>query len=298
MTNNQAILSEAIESFLNGLNAIKSIANTHAESKKLIHIASGVELYISDLQEMADKEPKAESSDSTKPSVKEFKYHPKSNEDLQKLVKLKKVNLGEIDVSAVSDFSELFLGSVRSDFSGIESWDVSHVTNMSSMFNGAENFNADISGWDVSNVTNMESMFEKAGSFNQSLENWNVSNVTNMKGMFCDARSFNQPLEKWDVSSVTDMSSMFENARSFNQPLNDWDVLNVLNMDSMFRSSSFNQPLKNWDVSKVRNINSMFMSTSFQQNLESWNIASVDRSSMCNVFYWSPMSDKEPSWYY
>ena len=33
---------------------------------------------------------------------------------------------------------------------------------MSKMFNGAENFNSDISEWDVSNVENMESMFEGA----------------------------------------------------------------------------------------------------------------------------------------
>ena len=35
----------------------------------------------------------------------------------------------------------------------------------------------DISQWDVSSVTNMSSLFGDATSFNQPLNNWNVSNV-------------------------------------------------------------------------------------------------------------------------
>ncbi|MDY4426878.1 MAG: BspA family leucine-rich repeat surface protein, partial [Helicobacter sp.] len=92
--------------------------------------------------------------------------------------------LSEIDISEVSDFSYLFKDSNRSDFSGIEDWDVSHVTNMSAMFQGATNFNQPLNNWDVSNVTDMSYMFYDATSFNQSLDNWNVSNVKNMKNMF------------------------------------------------------------------------------------------------------------------
>ena len=73
-----------------------------------------------------------------------------------------------------------------------------------------------IENWDVSNVTNMSSLFANAHSFNQPLNNWNVSNVTDMKGMFDYAESFNQPLNKWNVSKVTDMRNMFRGANSFN----------------------------------------------------------------------------------
>ena len=52
----------------------------------------------------------------------------------------------------------------------------------------------EINNWDVSNVTNMSDMFEGAESFNQPLNNWNVSNVTYMNNMFAGANSFNQPL--------------------------------------------------------------------------------------------------------
>ena len=46
------------------------------------------------------------------------------------------------------------------------------------------NFNEDISKWNVSNVTDMSHMFEGANQFNQSINKWNVSNVINMSGMF------------------------------------------------------------------------------------------------------------------
>src|SRR5690606_10196065 len=81
--------------------------------------------------------------------------------------------------------------------------------------------------WDVSNITNMTSMFHNASSFNQSINDWDVSNVTNMSNMFKYAFNFNQPLNYWDVSNVSNMSDMFFNASLFNQSLNNWDFSNL-----------------------------------------------------------------------
>ena len=64
---------------------------------------------------------------------------------------------------------------------------------MSDAFSGCSDFNEDISGWDVSSVTNMSSMFY-CSAFNQSLNSWDVSSVTNMDSMFSHAFSFNKPL--------------------------------------------------------------------------------------------------------
>ena len=52
------------------------------------------------------------------------------------------------------------------DLSG---WDVSKVTNMAFMFNGATSFNRDISSWVVSSVTDMYAMFYGATSFNETI---------------------------------------------------------------------------------------------------------------------------------
>ena len=52
------------------------------------------------------------------------------------------------------------------------------------MFCDCCSFNQNISDWDVSNVTNMSSMFYYCKKFNQDLSRWDVLNVTNKLGIF------------------------------------------------------------------------------------------------------------------
>ena len=59
----------------------------------------------------------------------------------------------------------------------IESWDVSAITNMDSLFLNNTVFNGDISTWDMSNVTTMYNMFDGATSFNQDISAWDLSSV-------------------------------------------------------------------------------------------------------------------------
>ncbi|EMZ37468.1 hypothetical protein C826_02033 [Helicobacter bilis WiWa] len=57
-------------------------------------------------------------------------YHPKTKEELLNLIDDKSVYLGDIDTSAITDMSGLFRDSNRTDFSGIEYWDVSSVVDL------------------------------------------------------------------------------------------------------------------------------------------------------------------------
>ena len=173
---------------------------------------------------------------------------------------------------------DAFRGCKNMQFAeGIDTPDLSQVTDMSGMFYGCTAFNQPLNNWDVSQVTNMWSMFSGCTSFNQPLNNWDVSQVTNMWSMFSSCTAFNQPLNNWDVSKVTHMGSMFSGCTAFNQPLNNWDVSKVTHMGGMFSGcTSFNQPLNNWDVSKVTHMGGMFSGcTSFNQPLNSWNVSQV-----------------------
>ena len=111
-----------------------------------------------------------------------MKYQPKTKEELKALCKDESVNLGDIDTSLITDMSYLLGSSIpgpgvcvavyyseRKDYSGIESWNTSRVTNMHDMFFGAKSFNQDIRNWNVSNVQFMSFMFEDAESFKQKL---------------------------------------------------------------------------------------------------------------------------------
>lgn len=131
--------------------------------------------------------------------LKFFGYRqPETLEELKALVNDPKVDLGKIDVSKVTSFEGLFKNSTRTDFSGIEKWNVSHVTNMRQMFYNAKFFNADIGGWDVSHVTAMSQMFYKAKSFSQDLGSWDMSGMKGhlngrfLNNMFKHADKMNQ----------------------------------------------------------------------------------------------------------
>ena len=197
------------------------------------------------------------------------------------------------DLSAVTSMSRMFQGAASFN-SNISTWNVSQVTDMHNMFSGASSFNQGLSTWNVSQVTDMHNMFSGASSFKQDLSTWNVSSVRNMAGMFSGASSFNGTLSTWNVSSVTDMNFMFASpifhpdASSFNQDLSTWDVSSVTDMHNMFAgASSFNQDLSTWNVSSVRNMLTMFRgASSFNQDISTWNVSSV--TDMANMFLSAP----------
>ncbi len=180
------------------------------------------------------------------------------------------------DLSKVTDMVAMFSGC--SSFNQpINNWNVSNVTEMWEIFDGCSAFNQPLDNWNVSKLTDMKGMFSGCSSFNQRLDNWNVSNVTNMGWMFSGCSSFNQRLDNWNVSNVTNMSGMFSGCSSFNQPINNWNVSNVKEIEWMFKGcSAFNQPLNDWDVSNVTSIREMFRGCSaFNQPLDKWDVSKV-----------------------
>ena len=180
------------------------------------------------------------------------------------------------NVSAITDMSSLFNQEWTFN-SDISNWDVGSVTNMSYMFANADAFTQDISGWDVSSVTNMTGIFYSSALFNGDISGWDVSSVTTMNSMFYSASTFNQDLPNWDVSSVTDMRSTFQQTTNFNGDLTGWNTSSVTLMYSMFNEAiGFNGDVSNFDVSGVTNMSHVFFScTSFDQDISLWDISNV-----------------------
>ena len=122
-----------------------------------------------------------------------------TNEDLIKKILELYIEQGEgdtLDVSSLTncikcdDFSSIFKDFYKvKHIIGLEDWDVSEVTNMTSMFSFCENFNSDLNNWDVSSVEDMKFMFWNCKKFNSDLSKWDVSNVKYMTGIFggCDS---------------------------------------------------------------------------------------------------------------
>jgi surface protein len=78
------------------------------------------------------------------------------------------------------------------------------------MFTGATSFNQNLNSWDVSNVTDMNSMFNVATSFNQPLNSWDVSSINYMNEMFKGATSFNRDLSGWCVTFIPSLPTDFD----------------------------------------------------------------------------------------
>jgi surface protein len=170
----------------------------------------------------------------------------------------------------------------------IADWDVSAVTDMSSLFQNLAQFNADISSWDTSGVTTMYHMFYGAAALNQPLS-FDTSSVTSMANMFSEAQVFNQPLD-FDTSRVTTMNSMFWRAYAFNQPL-DFDTSRVTTMNSMFQDAQvFNQPL-DFDTSSVTDMSGMFYRAyAFNQPLS----FDTSRVTAMHVMFWDASAFNQP----
>ena len=182
------------------------------------------------------------------------------------------------DVSQVTDMSSLF--SEKSEFNAnISRWNTSQVTNMGGMFwqgSGGSAFNQDIGSWDTSQVTNMGGMFmvnNGQTAFNQDIGSWNTSQVTRMNGMFWWASAFNQDIGSWDTSQVTSMWRMFNGCHAFNQDIGLWDTSQVTDMSGMFWGvANFDQDLSSWDTSQVTDMNSMFRQVNaFNNDITGWD---------------------------
>ena len=180
--------------------------------------------------------------------------------------------ISDWDVSQVTDFSSLF--SSRHQFNQpLANWETSQVTSMYKTFNLATDFNQPLNSWDVSSVTNMGDMFSSTYDFNQPLDTWDTSNVNTMERTFISS-GFNQPLNSWNTSSVTDMEKMFWMASAFNQPLDSWNTAKVATMKSMFEQSIFNGDVSTWDTSSVTDFHAMFFKTPFNQDISQWDVSS------------------------
>ena len=114
-----------------------------------------------------------------------------------------------------------------------DSPDLTNVTELNGMFIFCESLqgSAAFANWDVSTITNMSAMFQGAPLFDQDISNWDVSKVSNMRFMFAGASSFNQNLGSWDISQITNMASMFSgvtlSTENYDATLTGWSTLDT-----------------------------------------------------------------------
>ena len=150
----------------------------------------------------------------------------------------------KLKLLVIEEWGKLQLGNSGGYFSGCKNLKITAsdvlsligTTTLVQAFQNCESLDVvnGMNEWDTSNITDMSSMFYNAKKFNQPIGNWNVSKVENMSYLFCNATYFNQDIGSWNVSKVEDMSYMFFKSYSFFQNISSWNVSNVGYMDLMF----------------------------------------------------------------
>ena len=145
-------------------------------------------------------------------------YTPTTKSDLQAALTTWYTTANDGSENALNTANNYQGTGTGSDYFGNpDTWDVTRITDMSSLFSNIANIDTytvhpEINSWDTSSVANMSQMFDGASAFNQDIGNWDTSSVTNMNAMFNLASAFNQDIRGWDTSSVTTYSRMFSGA--------------------------------------------------------------------------------------
>lgn len=256
-------------------------------------------------------------------------YMPQSREELERIISDDRVNLAEIDVSKIKDFSKLFYHSSRT-LVGLEYWDMSSAENLNGMFElfGGE-IVGDLSKWNLSNAKSMKNIF--VGSNVESYPKWYVEfakkhptyqpkskeelrkilkeyeNVWVGSGKVggVKVRYMALPLIEIDVSRIKDLSYVFCSSKRIERCVSRvedfrgieyWDVSRVENLNRAFMGSKINIDLKKWSVKNVKDFYEAFAETPFSQDVSDWEVsegANVER-----VFFDSALEreDRLPKW--
>ena len=180
-------------------------------------------------------------------------------------------NIENWNVSNVTKAEYLFYKCYKlNNYGNIGNWNISNkCTNLSYMFanmsytpNVANSSffptTLDLSGWDVSNVTDMSSMFSNLYSLQTlNIQGWNTNKLVYSNDMFLMNDVSIEPtlqniigLNSLDVSSLLDMSHMFFGCKNFNSDFSSWQPSSVKKLDyAFYNCSSLNlATLNNWNT--------------------------------------------------
>lgn len=215
--------------------------------------------------------------------------------DLNKAVTM---DVNNLNTSNVKNFSGMFsfkatsndTSSVLTDISGLDKFDTTNATNMSSMFAYADHLTSlDISSFKTLNVTTFNNMFFRTKALSSlDVSKMDTSEATNTSAMFGASGADIVGLKNFDMAKVTNMSSMFASSTLVNtNDIKDWDVGNVTNMGNLFNVATklTSVDLTNWNVSNVKDMTSMFGGCSKLiqlDGLESWDVGNV--TNMTSMF--------------
>ncbi len=167
------------------------------------------------------------------------------------------------------DLSNMFRDTTQFDGLGLQYWDVSEVTNMSSMFYNADGLTGLYPGEDENGNSVTKNVFS----------GWGVDNVTTTVDMFRNTNSYTGDyMSDLNWASLTTATGMFQGAAGLiGKEMNNWNMPKITSMQNFFRSSSnyTGEGSSDWNIiaDTASAYNNVFASTStVGKNLKNWRI--------------------------
>ena len=140
------------------------------------------------------------------------------------------IGLGDLNVSNVTDMSNMFYGAGNMTYYSIENWNVSKVESFNHMFCDNKKLEyLDLSKWDVSSLKTIWNMFNDARSLTTvgDISHWNTINLIDAGGFLTRATAFvgdngTLDLSGWNTTNLKAMSQMFYGTNLYNIDLSGW----------------------------------------------------------------------------
>ena len=176
--------------------------------------------------------------------------------------------------------------TARRVYGAIQNWDTSRVTQMDSLFLGAEGFSEDISRWDVSNVKSMQWIFYNSADFKGDVSGWDVSQVTDMTMAFAYSKNFQGDVSRWDTSRVKSLWYTFAYSHDVVANISNWNTGSVTSMQGTFQHSSgmITGGTLRWDTTNVEDMTHVLSNASWFNHVVCWNLTKVSLESLQEAY--------------
>lgn len=205
-----------------------------------------------------------------------YNFYPKNKQELREIIKEKvkndNFNFNDIDVSNVTDMSDLFFAldsNTRNKITKLDltNWNVENVENMQNIFSSIYNLEElNINGWITSSVKKFDGAFEYCEKLVNiiGIEDLNTQKAISLESMFRNCESLQKiDLSKWNLSHCRISISMFEDCYSLNTigDTSQWDLKLLKEADFMFYNCEKLkniQGIENWNISQLNKTQQMF----------------------------------------
>ncbi len=193
---------------------------------------------------------------------------------------------GALDLSRAQDLSYLFAGCTNLTTVKNLHWNTASATTLASLFEGCTSLTSlvgsGIESWDVSSVTDLSAAFMDTGLTSLNLDGWTTTSLTDVSYLFADCASLaSVSLGGWDTSRVLSFEGIFYGCTALNSlaGISAWRTSAAENLGWALADCSSLLALdgaQSWETSTVTSMTHLFAGSGITDApLGAWNTSAL-----------------------